>query len=307
MVLGYLLKRLFWAGVTLAGVTLLAFLVVYRIPADPAALLAGPRADPEVIARIRHVHRLDRPVWEQYGDFVGRLARGDLGRSISRDQPVAEAIRERLPNTIQLALVGWSLWLLIGTLVGVSVAARPTPAREGALLLFSIAGVSTPTFWVGILLLYVFVTRLAWFPAGGSGSLKHLVLPAVALALSGVAYYARLAHSTMTETLRQDYIRTAVAKGLTPRRVIFTHALRNALLPLLTIAGTDLATLLGGVVFTESVFDWKGMGKLAVEAVNAVDIPLILGVVLVSATFVVVANLVVDLLYPVVDPRIARQ
>lgn len=305
--LPFLLKRLAWAGVTLLGVTLLAFVVVYRIPADPAALLAGPRADPVVIARIRQAHRLDRPVWEQYGDFLVRLTRGDLGRSISRDQPVSDAIRERLPNTIQLAVVGWVLWLVLGTATGVAVAARPTPLREGTLLFFSIAGVSTPTFWVGILLLYVFVTRLGWFPAGGSGTPKHLVLPAAALAVSGVAYYARLAHSSMAETLRQDYVRTAVAKGLTPRRVVLTHALRNALLPLVTIAGTDLAALLGGVVFTESVFDWKGMGKLAVEAVNAVDIPLILGVVLVSAAFVVAANLIVDLLYPALDPRIARR
>lgn len=304
--LSYLLKRLLWAGVTLFGVTLLTFLVVYRIPADPAALLAGPRADPQVIANIRHAYRLDRPVWEQYGDFVVRLGHGDLGRSISRDQPVLDAIRERLPNTVQLALVGWTLWLVLGTLIGVAVASRPTPAREGALLAFSIAGVSTPTFWVGILLLYLFVTRLGWFPAGGSGTLRHLVLPAAALAVTGVAYYARLAHSSMTDTLREDYVRTAVAKGMAHRRVIFTHALRNALLPLVTIAGADLASLLGGVVFTESVFDWKGMGKLAVEAVNAVDIPLIVGVVLVSASLVVVANLLVDLLYPLLDPRIRR-
>jgi peptide/nickel transport system permease protein len=305
-VLSYLLKRLLWAGVTLFGVTLLTFLVVYRIPADPAALLAGPRADPQVIANIRHAYRLDRPVWEQYGDFVVRLGPGDLGRSISRDQPVIDAIRERLPNTVQLALVGWTLWLVLGTLIGVTVASRPTPVREGALLAFSIAGVSTPTFWVGILLLYLFVTRLGWFPAGGSGTLRHLVLPAAALAVTGVAYYARLAHSSMTDTLREDYVRTAVAKGMPHHRVIFTHALRNALLPLVTIAGADLASLLRGVVFTESVFDWKGMGKLAVEAVNAVDIPLIVGVVLVSASLVVLANLLVDLLYPLLDPRIRR-
>lgn len=304
--LSYLLKRILWACVTLFGVTLLTFLVVYRIPADPAALLAGPRADPQVIANIRHAYHLDRPVWEQYGEFVVRLGHGDLGRSISRDQPVVEAIRERLPNTVQLALVGWTLWLVLGTLLGVAVAGKPTPFREGALLAFSIAGVSTPTFWVGILLLYVFVTRLAWFPAGGSGTLRHLVLPATALAMTGVAYYARLAHSSMTDTLREDYVRTAVAKGMPRYRVIFNHALRNALLPLVTIAGADLASLLGGVVFTESVFDWKGMGKLAVEAVNAVDIPLIVGVVLVSASLVVVANLLVDLLYPLLDPRIRR-
>jgi peptide/nickel transport system permease protein len=295
-----------WAGVTLLGVTLLTFVVVFRIPADPAALLAGPRADAQVIANIRHAHRLDRPIWEQYGDFLVRLTHGDLGRSISRDQPVSEAIRERLPNTIGLALTGWVLWLVLGTLLGVAVAARPTPLRENALLAFSIAGVSTPTFWVGILLLYVFVTRLAWFPAGGSGTPRHLVLPALALALSGVAYYSRLAHSSMSEALREDYVRTATAKGMARGRVVYVHALRNALLPLVTIAGADLAALLGGVVFTESVFDWKGMGKLAVEAVNAVDIPLIVGVVLVSASFVVLTNLLVDLLYPVLDPRIRR-
>jgi peptide/nickel transport system permease protein len=300
----YLLKRLLWALVTLVGVTLVAFVVVYRLPARPEVLLAGPRADPETVANIRKRLNLDRPVWVQYGSFLARLSRGDLGESYVTGQPVARAIASRLPRTVQLALAGWWAWLVLGTMIGVWGAARPTRLKEGALLLFSILGVSTPTFWVGILLLYVFVTRLGWFPAGGSGTPRHLVLPVAALAVAGVAYYARLAHSTMSGTLREDYIRTAVAKGVSPRGVIFRHALRNALLPLVTVAGADLAALLGGVVFTEAVFDWKGMGDLAVEAVASADIPTILGVVLVSAVFVVLGNLAVDLLYPVLDPRI---
>jgi peptide/nickel transport system permease protein len=300
----YLAKRLGWAVVTLLGVTLLTFLVVYRIPADPAATLAGPTAPPEVVANIRAQLKLDRPVWAQFGDFVVRLSQGDLGQSYVRREPVAGAIARRLPATVQLAAAGWLCWLVLGTLIGLWAAARPGRLRESVLLLFSVIGVSTPTFWVGILLLYVFVSRLRMFPAGGTGTPAHLVLPAVTLAVSGVAYYARLAHSSLAETLQQDYIRTATAKGLAPGTILFRHALRNALLPLVTIAGTDLAALLGGVVFTEAVFGWRGMGQLAVEAVSLLDIPVIVGVVLVSATFVVLANLLVDLLYPLLDPRI---
>ena len=305
--LRYFLKRTLWAAVTILGVSLITFIVVYQLPGDPAALLAPPSASPEVLASIRAKHKLDRPAWVQYGDYLLRLSRGDLGQSLVDEQPVAAAIAARLPATLQLALAGWACWLVLGTLIGVWTAARPTPLREGTLLFFSILGVSTPTFWIGILLLYVFVTRLRMLPAGGTGSLQHLVLPVTALAVSGVAYYARLAHSSMSSTLREDYIRTAVAKGVSRRGVLFRHALRNALLPLTTIAGADLAALLGGVVFTEAVFDWKGMGQLAVRAVGDLDIPMILGVVLVSATFVVVANLVVDLLYPLLDPRIRME
>jgi peptide/nickel transport system permease protein len=304
--LSYLLKRIGWALVTLIGISAITFIVVYRIPADPALALAGPTglAHPEVVQNIRAKLKLDRPVTEQYGSFLAGLLHGDLGQSYATGQPVGEAITHRLPATVQLAVMGWLCWLLVGTLIGVWVAARPTRLREGALLFLSILGVSTPTFWIGILLLYLFVSRLSLFPAGGYGSVQHLVLPVATLAVSGVAYYARLAHSGMTETLREPFIRTAVAKGVPPRTILYRHALRNALLPLVTIAGADLAALLGGVVFTETVFDWPGLGRLAVDAVGQKDVPMIVGVVLVSATFVVIANLVVDLLYPLLDPRI---
>jgi peptide/nickel transport system permease protein len=304
--LRYLAARLAWGVVTLAGVSVLAFLVAFRLPGDPAALLAGPSASPEVVANIRTRLKLDRPAWEQYGDFLARLSRGDLGESYTTGEKVSDAIARRLPATAQLALTGWLTWLILGTAAGVWAAARRSRVREGALLAFSILGISTPSFWVGILLLYVFVGRLGWLPAGGSGTPAHLVLPAATLALAGVAYYARLAHAAMSRELAEDYVRTARAKGLAPRVVLFRHALRNALLPLVTLAGTDLAALLGGVVFTESVFAWEGLGLLAVRSVATVNLPMIMGVVLVSAAFVVVANLAVDLLYPLVDPRIRR-
>jgi peptide/nickel transport system permease protein len=297
-------KRLGWAFVTLVGVTMITFGVVYRIPADPAALLAGRNASPETVAAIRRKLRLDQPVPVQYAEFVGRLAHGDLGKSYAYDRPVSDLIASRIPATLQLALAGWLCWLAGGTLAGVWAAARPGGWREGWLLTVSILGVSTPTFWVGILLLYLFVSRLNWLPAGGMGTPRHLVLPVVALAVSGVSYYARLVHSSLAGTLREDYIRTARAKGLSERAILWRHALRNALLPLVTVAGADLASLLGGVVFTEKVFDWQGLGQLAVGAVEQLDIPLILGVVLVSAALVVAANLVVDLIYPLIDPRI---
>jgi peptide/nickel transport system permease protein len=291
---------------TLFGVTLITFLVVYRMPGDAAVLLAGPSAPPEVVARIRHNLKLDRPPTEQYLDFLGRLSHGDLGESYTTGEKVSVAIARRLPATIILALSGWACWLVLGTLIGVWAASRPTRLRESTLLAFSIVGVSTPSFWLGILLLYLFVVRVHLFPAGGYGTPAHLVLPLVTLAFSGVAFYARLAHANMTQVLREDFVRTAVAKGASPQTVLFRHALRNALLPLVTIAGADLAALLGGVVFTETVFDWQGMGQLAVQAVAAVNVPVIMGVVLVSATFVVLANLAVDLLLPALDPRIRK-
>lgn len=303
----FLLKRLGWALVTLLGVTLITFLVVYRMPGDPAELLAGPSAPPETIARIRARLKLDRPMPEQYLDFLTRLTRGDLGESYTTGEKVSEAIARRLPATVQLALAGWVCWLVIGTLVGVWAASQPSPLREGTLLGFSVVGVSTPTFWLGILLLYLFNTRLRWLPAGGMGGPEHLVLPVVTLAITGIAFYARLAHASMTGVLREDYVRTAVAKGASPRAVLFRHALRNALLPLVTVAGADLAALLGGVVFTETVFDWQGMGQLAFLAVGSRNVPVIMGVVLVSAAFVVAANLAVDLLLPLLDPRIRSE
>ena len=303
-ILPYLAKRIGSALLVIWGVVTLTFVVAFLLPGDPAQLIAGTQADPETIRTIRRELRLDAPVGAQYARFLGRALRGDLGRSYLTREPVAEAIATRLPATIVLSLTAWVLWLLGGTVIGVFVAARRSPLREAELLAGSVLGASIPTFWLGMMLLYLFAQRWPLFPAGGYGTPAQLVLPALTLAASGVAYYGRLVHSSLAETLDQDYVRTARAKGLSERAVIYRHALRNALLPLVTIAGADLAALLSGVVFTESVFSWQGMGQLAVTAVEQRDLPMILGVVLVAATGVVLANLLVDLLYPLLDPRI---
>jgi len=304
--LRHLLRRMAWSVVTLAGVAALTFLLVIRLPADPAAALAGPAGsgNPEVVAAIRARLGPDRPVWEQFARFSGRLLRGDLGESFMTGEPVLNSILARVPATAQLALAGWGAWLIGGTLLGIWAAARPSRLREGILLGFSVLGASTPSFWLGIVLLYLFVTLLGWLPAGGTGSLRHLVLPALTLAAAGAGYYARLAHASVTRELNEDYVRTARAKGLSARAVLWRHAFRNALLPLVTLAGTDLAALLGGVVFTESVFAWNGIGRLAVDGVRSADLPVVVGIVLFSAVCVSLANLAVDLLYPLLDPRV---
>jgi peptide/nickel transport system permease protein len=306
-VIRYLLRRLAWAVVTLWGVSLLAFLAVFVVPGDPVAVLAPKGASPETRQAIRRELGLDRPVLTQYLTYAGRALQGDLGRSYVTGEPVAEAVARRIPPTALLALSGWLVWLVAGTVLGAAAALAPGRWPERAVLGFGILGTSLPTFWVGIVLLYLFAARLPWLPAGGYGTPAHLVLPTLTLGLSGAAAYSRLVHAGLRGVLEQEYVRTARAKGLAERQVVLRHALRNALLPLATLAGADLATLMGGVVFTESVFAWPGIGQLAVQAVLNLDVPMIMGVVLFAAAAVVAANLAVDLLYPRLDPRILRR
>lgn len=300
----YIASRLGWGAVVIFGVTLLTFLLLHAAPGDPARVLAGARADEETIARIRGHYKLDQPLWRQYGDFVARLARGDLGESIARGEPVARILASRAPATALLALTGWLTWVFIGFGWGFLTAIRSRGPSDTGLLVVSVLTLSTPSFWVGLLLLYLFAVRLKWFPAGGVVSPEGLVLPAATLALAGVGYYARLAQASTTEVLLQPYLQAARARGLPPLRLYGKHVLRNALLPLVTVAGADLATLLGGIVFTETVFAWPGLGRLAVESVAYLDVPVIAAIVTFSALFVVILNLAVDLLYPFLDPRI---
>jgi peptide/nickel transport system permease protein len=303
----YLLRRLGWAVVTLWGVSVLTFLAVFVVPGDPVAVLAPKGASPELRAAIRRELGLDRPVAVQYLRYASRALRGDLVRSYVTGEAVSAAMARRLPPTALLALSGWLIWLLAGTALGTLAAVAPGRWPERVVLGFGVLGASLPTFWVGIVLLALFASRLPWLPAGGYGTPSHLVLPTLTLGLSGAAVYSRLVHSSLRGVLGEDYIRTARAKGLPERAVVLRHALRNALLPLATLAGADLAALLGGVVFTESVFAWPGIGQLAVQAVLNLDVPMIMGTVLFSATAVVVANLVVDILYPRLDPRIVQR
>jgi len=297
------LQRLTSSLVVLFGVTVLTFVVAFVIPSDPARTVAGPKADPQTLAVIRRDLGLDRPLPAQYAQYVWRLLHGDFGRSYLTRQPVVHAIAERLPATAFLALVALAVSACGGVAVGCFTALQRRPAIDLVTLTASLAALSLPAFWLGMLLLYVLGYRLRWFPLGGYG-LYHVVLPAGALALGGAAYYARVVHTNLRSVLAEEFVRTARAKGLSPMRVYGKHALRNALLPLVTLLGLDFAGLMSGVVLTETVFNWPGLGRLAVEAVFNQDIPLIMGTVLFSALLVVGVNVVVDLVYGLIDPRI---
>jgi len=300
----YVVRRLLRALTTLLGTTLILFVLVRVVPADPAVSIAGPKADPETLSAIRKDLGLDQPVAVQYGRYLWALGRGDLGRSYLTGRRVVDVITERLPATALLALTSLGIGFGLGLVVGLFTATRQGSAADVAVLLATLIGLSFPTFWIGNLLSYTFSYQLRLLPLGGYGTLAHLVLPAATLALFRFLFYARFTHANVSGTLANDYIRTARAKGVPPGRVLTHHALRNALIPVVTLLGLDVAELMSGVVLTETVFNWPGLGRLAVQAVFSLDVPVMAGTVLFSAILVLLANLVVDLLYGVIDPRV---
>jgi peptide/nickel transport system permease protein len=283
--------------------------VTIAIPADPARALVGPHGGAETIERVRAHYCLDRGIAGQYGCWIARVAHGDLGESYRSKRAVAEIIADRAWPTAQLAIAAIALQLLIGVPLGIVAALRRGRWQDHAVNLFGLLGQSVPAFVIGTLLLYVLAYRWGWFPIGGYGTggwdrLVHLVLPAMTLATLDIVYYARVVRSELVDVLGEDYVRTARAKGLPEHVVIGRHALRNALGPLVTLAGLDLGLLLGGAVVTEFIFAWPGLGREVLQAILQIDIPLILGVVLVSAISIAVANLLVDLVALWVDPRL---
>jgi peptide/nickel transport system permease protein len=300
----YLLGRLAWALVILVGTTWITFAIVFLVPGDPARVVAGPRADPETIASIRRELGLDLPVAAQYGRYLARLVHGDLGRSYATRQPVAEILARRLPATALLASAGLVVAIAIGLAGALVTAPLAGTWIDRSALVGSLALLSAPVFWLGMLALYYVGYRWRLLPLGGAGDLRHLVLPALVLGTGTGVYYARLLHTNLVSVLGADYIRAARARGAGTARVVAVHALRNASLPLITVIGLDFAALLNGVVLTETVFHWPGLGRLAFDAVLSLDVPVIMGTVLLSATLVVASNLAIDLLYRVVDPRI---
>lgn len=300
----YLVRRLLRALSTLLGTTLILFVLVRVVPADPAVSIAGPKADPETLAAIRKDLRLDDPVAIQFGRYLWQLGHGDLGRSYLTGRRVADVIAERVPATALLGLVSLGIGFLFGLVTGIGTAARQGSRIDVAVLVATLVGLSIPTFWVGNLLIYAFGYRLRWLPLGGYGTVRHLVLPAATLALVEFFFYARFVHTSVGGTLASDYLRTARAKGVGPLGLYFRHALRNALIPIVTLLGLDVAALMSGVVLTETVFNWPGLGRLAVQAVFSLDIPVVAGTVLFSAALVLGANLAVDLLYGAIDPRV---
>jgi peptide/nickel transport system permease protein len=299
-------RRLAWSLLVLWLLVTATFATSFAIPADPARALVGPHADAATVERVRAELCLDRPFLVAYGCYVGRMARGDFGVSFRLGRPVASLLAEHAWPTVELALAAVALQLVLGLPLGVLAAVRRGRAADVAASTLGLLGQSAPTFFLGPLFMYLLAYRLGLFPVSGRGGLSHLFLPALTLASAGVATYTRLVRAEMVDVLAEDYVRTARAKGLSPSAVVLKHALRNALLPVVTLAGVDLGTLLGGAVVVENVFAWPGLGREAVLAILNVDLPVVLGVVLVGAVAVVVTNLAVDLLYVLLDPRARR-
>lgn len=302
--LRHILQRVLQSGFLLVGVTLVTFALLYVLPADPARQIAGRSATAETVQSIRKQLGLDRPFYEQYTKYVGGLVQGDMGRSYTQKTDVGPIIASRLPATLLLMGAGIACELLLGIAVGVIAAIKNGTRTDHFLMVLSFIGISTPQFVAGILMLYLFSVKLDWFPVGGYGDFNHLVLPAFTLGLLGAGWYARIMRSTMIEVLAQDYMRAARARG-TPRwRMVWVHGLRNALLPIIAMVGIDVGIFMSGVVVVEAVFGWPGIGQLAWQAVQQIDIPIIMGVTLVAAVAIILGNLIADLVATVADPRI---
>jgi peptide/nickel transport system permease protein len=302
--LGYIIKRLFLIVPTLIGVTFLVFLSVRLIPGDPATALAGELATPQLVETIRRQYGLDRPLLVQYGIFLGNLAQGDLGQSTRTRRPVTSELEARVGNTIQLALASLAVAALIGVTAGVLSATRRNTWLDHASMLIALFGVSMPVFWLGLMLMLIFAVRLGWFPAVGTGTWRHLVLPALALGAGSAAIIARMTRATMLDVMSKNYVLAARAKGVPERVLVVKHALRNALIPVVTIMGLQFGTLLGGAVITETVFGWPGIGRFLVDSILVRDYPSVQGTVLLIAVGFVLVNLLVDLMYGFLDPRI---
>lgn len=303
----YLLRRMLQAIPLLFMASLAVFLLIHLTPGDPVRLMLGERASDEQVALVRAQMGLDRSLPEQYLRFIGRAIQGDLGMSIRGVRPAAELIWLALPATLLLAAAALSLAVVIGLPVGILAALKPGSIFDNVALFFALLGQSIPSFWLGLTLISFMALRWRFFPTSGYGDWQHLVLPALSLAPFLAGIIIRITRTSFIDVLRQDYIRTAYAKGFARSPVIHRHALRNALLPIVTILGLQTGALLGGAVVTETVFGWPGIGQLAVNALANRDYPVVQGVVLVSALIFVVINLLVDLLYSVLDPRIRYQ
>jgi peptide/nickel transport system permease protein len=301
---GYLVRRLLQAALILLGVSFITFFLLYVLPADPVRQIAGRSATAQTVENIRSQLGLDQPFIVQYWRYLTGLLQGDMGRSYLQRSEVADLIAARLPATLLLMAAAIACELVFGLTMGVLAALRRGTSVDTGLMLASFVAVSAPQFVVGLLLLYVFAVKLGWFPIGGYGTFAHVVLPAVTLGILGSGWYARMMRSSMIDVLRQDYIRTARAKGLARRRIILGHALPNAILPIVAMIGIDIGIFMGGIVVVESVFGWPGIGQLSWQAIQRVDIPIIMGVTLVSAVAIVLGNLLADLVTPFIDPRI---
>jgi len=291
-------------ALVLLAVSVLVFAILRLIPGDPAALIAGVDARPEEVDRLRVVLGLDQPAYVQYGRYLGRVITGDLGRSLRSQEPVASDLATRFEASLLLASVSLAIALAVGLPAGVTAAVWRGTTWDSAMTTVSVLGASMPTFWLGLILIGFFSVRLGWLPTSGYGSAEYVVLPALTLAAFSVASIARTARSCMLDALGYDYVRTARAKGLREGVVVGKHALKNALIPLVAVVGLQFGYLIGASAVTETVFTWPGVGLLLVDAIKHRDLPVIQGAVLLVAASFALVNLLVDLLYATLDPRI---
>ena len=301
----FLARRLLLAIPTLAGVLVVVFLLLYVAPGDPVLEMVGERADSATIARLRAELRLDDPLPRQFAHYASGVLRGDLGRSYITGRPILHDILERFPKTLQLAAAAMLLATLTGVTIGVLSARFPGGWFDRASLGVSYIGISFPVYWVGLILIFLFAVQLRWLPPSGYGGLIFLVLPALTLGSRSIAFLARMTRSAMLEVLGSDFIRTARAKGLRERAVLAHHALRNAMIPVVTVLGLDFGYYLTGSILTETVFSWPGVGRYVVNAIARRDLPAIQGAVLFMSVVFVVVNLITDLVYAAADPRVS--
>ena len=305
--LTFLARRLALAVPTLAGVLIVVFLLLYVAPGDPVQEMVGERADPETIARLRAELRLDDPLHVQFAHYAGGVLRGDLGRSYITGRPITSDIRDRCPKTLLLAGAAMLLAATVGISVGVISARHPGGWTDRLALGATYLGISFPVYWVGLILILVFAVLLRWLPPSGYGRIEFLILPALALGSRSIAFLARVTRGAMLEVLGSDFVRTARAKGLRERVVVVRHALRNALIPVITVLGLDFGYYLTGSILTETIFSWPGLGRYVVNAIARRDLPAIQGTVLFLSTVFVLVNLLTDVAYAKTDPRVSYE
>ncbi len=300
----YLIRRVLVSIPTVFLVVTLVFLAFRVIPGDPAQMYAGEQATRETLEQVRKELGLDKPVHVQYVEYLKNLARGDLGRSYITRRPVIVEISTRFANTVKLSLAAISLAVVTGLTMGLIAAVKQERFWDYLFSILALVGISTPVFWLALILMYIFSLRLHILPTAGNQTWKHYLMPTFCLSVYSIAFITRMTRSALLEVFGEDYVRTARAKGLPERMVLLRHILRNALIPITTVVGLRFGYMLGGAVVTETVFAWPGMGRLLVTAVEQRDIPIVQGVLLVFGTAFVLINLVVDILYSVIDPRI---
>jgi peptide/nickel transport system permease protein len=302
--LAYTLRRIVMLVPVLFGVSVLVFMMLHLTPGDPARLVAGPTATPQQVDEIRHVLGLDQPLYQQYYDYMSRMAHGDLGRSIITHDAVTSELAPRFIATAELSGAAMVVAVIVGMTLGIISATRQYSIVDNVLSVLSLVGLSTPAYWLGLMLILLFSLHFRWFPAAGRGGISHLVLPTFTLAMFAMATVARMTRGSLLDVLNQDYVQAARAKGLSEVFVLVRHALKNALIPIMTVVGLQVGQLLSGAVLTETVFSWPGIGRFMVDSIQARDFPIVQGGVLLTAATFVIVNLIVDILYGVVDPRI---